>query len=557
MTYHNVILLLTLFLITSCRGKDNPVDPTFRWQKLTADADSIVVKLEEGYIDVVPVDTLHGWAGNLGKLARHSDNGTQILSRYYYWMGRIANRTGARSLGYLNKARELCDSVRFPYDAMRIGILLTLRNDTLSAAGRYARLKHYERFIDLDNDDFMKASLLLDLGHILYDVGEEERALQNYREADAIYQRLGMTTYHLKTSLNIANMLNMQGRTDEARELSLRLLESPVARHDTTFYNNLRLVAYHITHDTAYLEAGYGEEILRGHGNNLCLKYEILLGRSALEAGNLPGCANYIGKIFTGSFSEIPAGFRLPVYELVYDFYSAVENPDSAFRYCRLLSGAQNDELKESTPLKVAAIENHTRIKELEQRAQEKRRDDYLRLVIIISTLIITAMICAFVLFRRAQRSKIALMQSRLEFERSQRSETATRLAMIETNRLLESLMSKISDLKSEGKLDEGVYNELSQNIKVHGNSRQEWMDFKHVFETIHPSFASRLKEHYPLLSEGDLKMATYIKIGLSTKVISRMLSIQPDSVKKNRQRLRRRMGLESDSSLEETLRAF
>ena len=240
------------------------MDPTFRWQKLNADADSLVVKLEEGYIDVVPVDTLHGWAGNLGKLARHSDNGTQILSRHYYWMGRIANRTGARSLGYLNKARELCDSVRFPYDAMRIGILLTLRNDTLSAAGRYARLKHYERFIDLDNDDFMKASLLLDLGHILYDVGEEERALQNYREADAIYQRLGMTTYHLKTSLNIANMLNMQGRTEEARELSLRLLESPVARHDTTFYNNLRLVAYHITHDTAYLEAGYGEEFFGG-----------------------------------------------------------------------------------------------------------------------------------------------------------------------------------------------------------------------------------------------------------------------------------------------------
>lgn len=166
-------------------------------------------------------------------------------------------------------------------------------------------------------------------------------------------------------------------------------------------------------------------------------------------------------------------------------------------------------------------------------------------------------MICAFMLFRRTQRSKIALMQSRLEFERSQRSETATRLAMIETNRLLESLMSKIADLKSEGKLDEGVYNELSQDIKVHGNSRQEWMDFKHVFETIHPSFASRLKEHYPSLSEGDLKMATYIKIGLSTKVISRMLSIQPDSVKKNRQRLRRRMGLDSDSSLEETLRAF
>lgn len=128
---------------------------------------------------------------------------------------------------------------------------------------------------------------------------------------------------------------------------------------------------------------------------------------------------------------------------------------------------------------------------------------------------------------------------------------------MIENNKLLESLMSKIFDLKTDGKLDESTYNELSRNIKLHSNVNQEWLEFKEIFETIHPSFALRLKERYPLLSEGDLKMATYLKMGLSTKVISRMLSIQPDSVKKNRQRLRRRMELESDKSLEEILRAF
>lgn len=557
MRFSNYILLLGLFLIISCRGEDNLIDPTFRWPGISADSDSLIVKLEKGYIDMVPVDTMSWLLERLKKSSHDCSDGQQILSRYYYWMGRIANRTGNNSHVYLNKARELCDSTRFPYDAMRIGILCTLRNDTLDISERYAELKRFERFIDSTNDDFMRASLLLDMGHILYDVRDENKALLNYMKADEIYRRLGISIYHLKTSLNMANMYNVRGLTKQARDLSLRLLGDPIARQDTSFYNNLRLVIYNVTHDIKYLEAGYEEEFVRGRGKTLCLKYEILLGRDALENDDLPECARYINRIINNYTPEKMAELRLPVYELAHDYYSSVGKPDSAYLYCRLLSEAQRLVLEKSTPSKVAAIENNTRINEIELRAEEKRHDDQLLLVIIISSSIILILACAFILLRRTQQSKIALMQSRLDLERSQRGETATRLAMIENNKLLESLMSKIFDLKTDGKLDESTYNELSRNIKLHSNVNQEWLEFKEIFETIHPSFALRLKERYPLLSEGDLKMATYLKMGLSTKVISRMLSIQPDSVKKNRQRLRRRMELESDKSLEETLRAF
>ena len=45
--------------------------------------------------------------------------------------------------------------------------------------------------------------------------------------------------------------------------------------------------------------------------------------------------------------------------------------------------------------------------------------------------------------------------------------------------------------------------------------------------------------------------------LGLETKHIARMLSINPDSVKKNRQRLRAKLGLTPDQPLDLFLRDY
>ncbi len=77
------------------------------------------------------------------------------------------------------------------------------------------------------------------------------------------------------------------------------------------------------------------------------------------------------------------------------------------------------------------------------------------------------------------------------------------------------------------------------------------------MFDKVHPSFSANLKHGYLRLTEGDIRLAIYLKSGLTTKQIVRMLLLQPDSVKKNRQRLRRHLELDSGVSLETFLRSF
>ncbi|MFY0591814.1 helix-turn-helix transcriptional regulator [Roseivirga sp.] len=50
------------------------------------------------------------------------------------------------------------------------------------------------------------------------------------------------------------------------------------------------------------------------------------------------------------------------------------------------------------------------------------------------------------------------------------------------------------------------------------------------------------LKQHHPHLTAYDLRLCTYLKANLSTKEIATLLNITPDSVKKAKHRLRKKI---------------
>lgn len=54
----------------------------------------------------------------------------------------------------------------------------------------------------------------------------------------------------------------------------------------------------------------------------------------------------------------------------------------------------------------------------------------------------------------------------------------------------------------------------------------------------------NRLRRKYPNLSAYDMQLCTYLRANLSTKEIATMLNITPDSVKKAKHRLRKKLML-------------
>jgi len=70
---------------------------------------------------------------------------------------------------------------------------------------------------------------------------------------------------------------------------------------------------------------------------------------------------------------------------------------------------------------------------------------------------------------------------------------------------------------------------------------------FEIQMDELHQEFFKKLKEQHPSLSNNDLRLCAYLKIGLSTKEIAEILNILPSSAFITRSRLRKKLNLAVD----------
>lgn len=66
--------------------------------------------------------------------------------------------------------------------------------------------------------------------------------------------------------------------------------------------------------------------------------------------------------------------------------------------------------------------------------------------------------------------------------------------------------------------------------------------------------FQEKLKTQYPSLTSYELRLCTYLRANLSTKEIAILLNITPDSVKKAKHRLRKKINASPICSIQSQL---
>lgn len=101
-------------------------------------------------------------------------------------------------------------------------------------------------------------------------------------------------------------------------------------------------------------------------------------------------------------------------------------------------------------------------------------------------------------------------------------------------------------DSNSNGK----HYQRLTHLIDTHISSNHDWQVFEMNFNQVHEQFFKKLKANYPELTPGDLKLAAYLKMNLSSKEIAPLLNISIRSVENKRYRLRKKLNLEEEENL-------
>lgn len=85
----------------------------------------------------------------------------------------------------------------------------------------------------------------------------------------------------------------------------------------------------------------------------------------------------------------------------------------------------------------------------------------------------------------------------------------------------------------------------------------RDWQEFRDNFEQEFPYYISRLKAAFPKITNNEVRLFIFIKVGLESSQIASISGISPETVYRNRSRLRQKLNLEPDASLEWFVKDF
>lgn len=176
-----------------------------------------------------------------------------------------------------------------------------------------------------------------------------------------------------------------------------------------------------------------------------------------------------------------------------------------------------------------------------------------------------------FVELKARLNSALRLREQQIEIKRllgneidlKNRKLSTTSMLIVEKNNLIQKFHEDLEDLSKP--LRSGVRStsenevlshlqQIKKRIHHHLETDHSWTTFKMHFEEVHPHFFRSLTEKSDDISHKDLKLCAYLKLGMDTKEIARLLNVTPASIRTAMYRLKKKLGIERDDGLRDFL---
>jgi tetratricopeptide (TPR) repeat protein len=125
---------------------------------------------------------------------------------------------------------------------------------------------------------------------------------------------------------------------------------------------------------------------------------------------------------------------------------------------------------------------------------------------------------------------------------------------VMSSNRLIEDQNKLINQLQIISK-EVPVANDMITKLINDIRENKDWVQFSHEFKLIHPDFIDQMTERFEKLTDNDLRLACLIKLEFGSHEIAELSNITFRSVMKARQRMRKKMGIDTAVDLEQFIR--
>lgn len=522
------------------------------WTPVEKVSDSLMAAIDREYNDSMRVEIIVPLIGQLDSVAKVVNN-DMVTARALMWKSQLENDDSVRNAMY-EKAMSLIDGDKYPYEMARIRHFY-IRSECNDSETRYMESRRILSAFEAVKDSAWITAAHVTMANAMGDLGLWEMSLRESKEA---------LRYCIKKDdsdaikINLATTYEILGNKEEALSLADSLI------------NNLDSMSVGVMSVVGLFHTRY---FLTGDIDDALMAYRIMDNRKDLwtikhsnEMSEVTASIvdyhlkeNRIDSVMY--YADIMRRFYKPQLHhtmdliladaKVYELQGIRDSFDVRMDEYRI---AKLAEARKKRTARIASDNMKVKIQELDAEMIREKREAACKFWVTIAGVVIAlGGVAAGVILavkRRHRREREELEKS---LDRNRRRLTVAEMKVVEKEKALEDVMRQVS-ANDNDRLD-AMSKKLLAQIKSSQGGDLDWEKLNLLFCELHPDFMTKLKEAAPTLSSGDMRLAALIYMGVETKHIARLMSINADSVKKNRQRLRSKLKLTPDQSVDDFLR--
>jgi len=463
-------------------------------------------------------------------------------------------RDGEEALRLQNRALALMDTSEYKYDYMRLQVNRAIASYPVDLYRRYmALLPLLDYFIsigDVNRQNFIYISL----GTIFDRLHQPERACEMFLQPYKRLEARGVSNSLCYVIRRLSRQIYALGDHQHAYEMLTSIADEEVLQSDTLLHVEVLRSLFDMSTSVAEkdsisrlalrLVSGFPDEPEYGITHKVRAKYYLLQDQldSAYSYMKVNVSPEHI------RLYDVPG--RYDSYKLMASLLSQMGQLDSAYYYLEK-SNQMNDSLVSthrnimSEDISRSIAENDRKLLQAEER---KQREHTIVYFLMDFALLLAILFAGYSFYKWRKNRHEALLKiqenERLKREMDQRSEKYATANVILAGQ--KNLLDSINELVNKEAQDNGqnVTRQVKNIIRSYISDTTSRDALSLEFEHDYPGLIDLIRATYPSLTPTDLKICIYSFIKLDTHQISHLLNILPESVKKSRQRVRKKLGI-------------
>ncbi len=462
------------------------------------------------------------------------------------WQARILNYLG---IIYENKG-DFEASFKYHFKGLQLKEQLNDKNEltksyvnigiAYASSGQNEKsIEYYQKGLQINNSQ--PKPVLGRNAHLFYHLSTTYRRLKKYQKAQEYAQK----AFDLATRINEKNII-----IDAQNGLGLIATEQKEYAKGRIYYQKVYELASQaqdwliLANNLQHFAESYEQE----HNYTLAIEY---------AQKSLTLCQKH----------ELKAEEQL-AYKLLASLYHKQGDFNLAYQY-QTKGFVLKDSLfnlQKSQQIAELTIEYETEKKIQQIKLLEK--DQLIKTYSLYALILILCIVVALAFYRyqiqkKRHQEKMAVQEIQTQLKQEifeeqianqERELTSNYLHLLQKNEMLNTLQEKLSELNPNIKTE---IKPLFQDIRDTINLDKDWENFQKHFVEVHPQFFTKLSNNFPTVSQNDLKLLSYIRMKMSSKDIALMLKITPKSVEMSKYRLKKKIGLGADDTLDKWIERY